>query len=94
MHPYLRHLLIWWIGDQVKRITRFERLQMAIPVGKGDAMDRSAKVGWSAIREGRTILAHTEFNDRITVHGPWLIRYVVQHRRPTGRGKHRVPKRP
>ncbi len=55
MHPYLRRLLVGWIGDQVERVARFERLQMAIPIGEGYAVYRSAKVGWPAIRKGRTI---------------------------------------
>ena len=55
MHPYLRRLLVRWIGDQVERVARLERLQMAIPIGEGDAVYCSAKVGWAAIRKGRTI---------------------------------------
>ncbi len=77
MHPYLWRFLIRRVGDQVERITRFECLQMAIPIGESDAVDRSAEVRGTAIRKGRTITAHSGFRLGITVHHPWLIRYVI-----------------
>jgi hypothetical protein len=74
MHPYLRRFLIRRIWDQVERVTRFERLEMAIPIGEGNAVDRRTEVRRTAIRKGRTIPAHTGWNVSITVHRPRVIR--------------------
>lgn len=74
VHPYFWRFLIRRIGDQVKGVAGFEGSQMAIPIGEGDAVDRSPEVRWSAIRKGRTIPAHSGFNVRVTVLRPWFIR--------------------
>ena len=68
VHPHLWRFLIRRIGDQIERVARLEGLQMAIPVGESDAVDRSSEVRRAPIRKGRTIAAHTGFNVRITVH--------------------------
>ena len=90
VHPYFWCFLIRRIRDQVKGVADFECSEMAIPIGEGDAVDRSPKVGWSAIWKGRTIPAHSGFDVRVTLHRPRFIRYVVQHRRGFGSGKHRA----
>ena len=90
VHPHFWRFLIRRIRDQVEGVAGLERSQMAIPVGEGDAVNRSSEVRWSAIRKGRTIPAHSGFNVRVTVHRPWFIRYVVQHRRGFGLGKYRA----
>lgn len=71
MHPYLWRLLVRWIRDQVKRFTRFERLQMAIPIGECDAVDRSTEVRRPAIRERRGVSTHigSTFGSRFTALG-------------------------
>ena len=74
VHPYFRRFLIGGIGNQVKQVAGYESIQMAIPIGEGDAMNRSSEVRWPAVRKGRTIPAHSGFNVRVTVHRPWFIR--------------------
>jgi len=74
MHPDLWCFLIQWVGDQVECVTRLHVLQMAIPIGEGDPMDRGTKVRRPAIREGGTGLAHSGLNVPITVHRPRVIR--------------------
>jgi hypothetical protein len=58
VHPHFWRFLIRRIGDQVKRVASFECIQMAIPIGEGDTVDRSLETGWSAIRKRWTIPAH------------------------------------
>jgi hypothetical protein len=90
VHPYFRRFLIGGIGNQVKRVAGFERIQMTIPICERDAVDRSSEVRSPTIRKGRTIPAHSGFSVRVTVHCPRFIRYVVQHRRGLDSGKYRA----
>ena len=73
VHPYFRRFLIGGIGNQVKRVAGFKRIQMAIPIGEGNAVDRSSEVRWPAIRKRGTIPPHSGFSLRVTVHRPWFI---------------------
>ena len=74
VHPYFRCFLIRRIGNQVEGVAGFECTQMAISIGEGGAVDRSSEVRWSAIREGRTVPAHSALLVRVTVLRLWFIR--------------------
>ena len=74
VYPDFRRFLIRGIRDQVEGIASFERSQMAVPVGEGDAVYRSPEVRRAAIRKRRTVPAHSGFGVRVMVHRPWFIR--------------------
>ncbi len=90
VHPYFRRFLIRGIGNQIKGVAGFKRGEMAITIGEGEAVDRGSEVGWSSIRKGRTVPAHSGFSVSVTVHCPRFIRYVVQLRRSFDSRKYRA----
>ena len=74
MHPHLRRFLIRRIRDQIEGVTRFDLLQILIPIGERNAMNRSTEVRWPAIGERRSKPAHYGWIVGITVHRPRVIR--------------------
>lgn len=58
MDPHLGGFLIWRIGDQIERVARCDILQMHVPIGKSDSMNRGTEVRGSTIRERRSKPAH------------------------------------